>query len=117
MRPPPRVFATLPCTQDPAWVLDKAYYPVRQIPDGRWIPRGITEDLIWASSIIPTAKQLREFERSPAYANMIFEVWGWGPWMWLCLSTLVVLCIGYDCVRMVRACYHGLLGMALAIMN
>jgi hypothetical protein len=32
--------------QDPTWVLDKAYYPVKLSPDGSWAPRRITEDLI-----------------------------------------------------------------------
>lgn len=55
-------------------MLDKAYYPVYLTQDGRWATRRITDALIRAASITPNIHQIREFEKSPAYANMIFNV-------------------------------------------
>jgi len=66
------------CTQDPPWVYDKAYYKVSYKLDSqgnlKWVPEKIKLDtLIW-SSLFPTKKQLGQFERSPAFLDMIYQV-------------------------------------------
>lgn len=57
---------------------DKAYYKVnfRRTPHGAmvWAPSRIKLDTLLSSSIFPTQEQLRQFERSPAFLDMIYQV-------------------------------------------
>lgn len=66
------------CVQDPPWVNDKAYYKVAYKPNwaGRWMwmPEKIKLETLFWSSIFPTKEQLKQFERSPAFLDMIFQV-------------------------------------------
>ena len=58
---------------DPAWVADKAYYPMRRMAAGGWRPEVLVKPRLLLSSLFPTARQLREFEQSPAFLGLIFE--------------------------------------------
>eukprot|EP00983_Pelagomonas_calceolata_P092077 1157625-Pelagomonas_calceolata.AAC.11 len=64
--------------QDPPWVYDKAYYKVNFRPKQEgmpaWVPGKIwLQTLMW-SSIFPTKSQIRQFEASPAFLDMIYQV-------------------------------------------
>ncbi|KAF5834641.1 hypothetical protein DUNSADRAFT_8649 [Dunaliella salina] len=63
--------------RDPPWVYDKAYYKVNFRPneEGKpvWVPGKIwLQTLMW-SSIFPTKSQIRQFEASPAFLDMIYQ--------------------------------------------
>ena len=59
--------------RDPAWVHDKAYYPVTwKEEEQRWAPRGVFFRLLRDSSIIPTAAQLQAFEGSALFREMAY---------------------------------------------
>ncbi|GAX79141.1 hypothetical protein CEUSTIGMA_g6581.t1 [Chlamydomonas eustigma] len=59
--------------KDPAWVSDKAYYPVIwREEEQRWSPTGIYHSLLMKMSIFPDSVQLREFEESPTFRDMAY---------------------------------------------
>ncbi|GFR51272.1 hypothetical protein Agub_g13580 [Astrephomene gubernaculifera] len=57
---------------DPAWVLEKSYYPAKLMDDGKWHPGRLTTQLLMAASIFPGPQQVAEFERSSAYLDVVF---------------------------------------------
>ncbi|KAG1658823.1 hypothetical protein FOA52_008248 [Chlamydomonas sp. UWO 241] len=58
---------------DPAWVNDKAYYPMSWDEEARaWKPSGFYHGLLRRLSIFPSTQQLCEFEVSDLFREMMY---------------------------------------------